>query len=153
MTGVLALILLAAPPAPASGAAVQVIEHYAIEVPPGYALKDASPQLMDFDLYALTDQRTGAVKCTLYFGNAPQFPKLRWSGRPVETKQGGGTRREFRSPERIEGLLTFEGLSYKNVPFSPFESIHYFADHLSAAEPKAVAAMVDSVRVAKKKLE
>ena len=71
MTGILALILVAAAPSPAVGQVVQVVEHYAIDVPAGFALKDVSPRDMDFDLYALVDKRTGAVKGTVYIGNAP----------------------------------------------------------------------------------
>jgi hypothetical protein len=153
MIGFLALILVANPSPPVGGGTVQVVEHYAIEVPAGHVLKDVSPKLIDFDLYALTDTHTGRVKCTVYFGNAPSFPELRWSGRPTESKQSTGTRKEFRGPDRIEGLMTFHGLSYKRTPFSPVGSIHYFADHLTAGDVKLVATMVDSITVAKKHLE
>jgi hypothetical protein len=151
MTAILALILMATPPS--TDHVVQVVEHYGIEVPAGYILKDVSPKQMDFDLYALADTRTGSVKCTLYFGNAPAFPKLRWSGKPTESRQHGASRKEFRSSDRIEGLMNFDGLSYKGVPASPFESVHYFADHLSTADVKLVATMVDSITIAKKDLK
>jgi hypothetical protein len=113
-------------------------------------LKDVSPKLMDFDLYALAEKRSGSVRCTLYFGNAPAFPRLRWSGRPTESRQNGGTRKEFRSPDQVEGLMAFEGLSYKGAPMAPFEDVHYFADHLNAADMKVVSAMVDSISVARR---
>jgi hypothetical protein len=153
MIGILALILVATPPAPSARGAVQVVEHYAIEVPADYTLKDVSPKIMDFDLYALAEKRTGIVKCTLYVGNAPAFPKLRWSGKPTESTQNLGTKKEYRSSDRIEGLMTFQGLTYKDSAGSPFTSLHYFADHLSAADLKVVAAMVGSISIAKKDLK
>ncbi len=153
MTGILALVLVTASATSTESGRVQVIEHYAIAVPAGYVLKDVSPKLMDFDLYALADQRTGSVKCTLYVGNHPAFPKFRWSGRPTESGRSGGTRKEFRSPDRVEGLMNFSGVTYKNTPGSPFETIHYFADHLSAHEMKVVTAVLDTIRIAKPHLE
>ena len=150
MTGIVALTLVAAQPISAAGPVVQMVEHYAIEVPAGYTLKDVSPKLIDFELFALVDKRTSATKCTLYIGNFPSFPKLRWAGSPTESKGSDRTRREFRSTDRIEGVMTFTGVTYQDSTGSPFTSIHYFADRLSGAEIKVVTAMVDSIRVAKK---
>ena len=132
---------------------VQVVEHYAIEVPAGYVLKDVSPKLMDFDLYALADQRTGTVKCTLYVGNHPAFPKFRWRGKPIESGRNGETRKEFRSSDRVEGVMNFSGVTYKNTPGSPFETIHYFADHLNAHEMQVLTALLDSIHIARAHLE
>lgn len=153
MIAILALVLTSAAPLPGDGPVVQVVEHYGIEVPAGYVLKDVSPKMMDFDLYALTEKRTGKVKCTLYVGNHPAFPKLRWSGKPVETRQSGGTRKEFRSSDRVEGLMTFLDVTYKDSGGSPFQTIHYLADHLRAPDLEVVTAMLDSISVAKKELK
>jgi hypothetical protein len=151
MAGILTLMFLAVATPPAESK-MQVIEHYAVQVPAGYVLKDVSPKLMDFELYALTDSRSGEVKCTLYVGNNPRFPTLRWSGNPSQSHQGAGTRREFRSADRIEGVMMFERVS-KSSLMSPFQVIHYFADHLSAVDMKAVAALVDSVIVVHQDLQ
>lgn len=153
MIAILALVLAAASTMPGTGPVVQVVEHYGIEVPAGYVLKDVSPRMTDFSLYALTEKRTGKVSCTLYVGNHPDFPKLRWSGKPVKARQSGGTRKEFRSSDQIEGLMTFPDVTYRGSEGSPFQTIHYFADHLRALDMKAVTAMVDSISVAKKDLE
>ena len=48
--------------------------------------------------------------------------------------------------------MTFEGVS-KSSLMSPFQMIHYFADHLSAVDMKAVTALVDSVIVERKNME
>jgi hypothetical protein len=152
MAATLALVFLAATAAPGESK-MQVIEHYAVQVPAGYILKDMSPKMMDFDLYALTESSSGEVKCTLYVGNDPRFPRFRWSGKPIESSPAGGTRKEFRSADRIEGLLTFKGVTYGNSLPSPFQTIHYFADHLSAIDMKVVTALVDSVSVVKKDLK
>jgi hypothetical protein len=153
MMGILALVLTSAATVPADGRVVQQVEHYAIEVPAGYVLKDVSPKMMDFELYALTEKRTGKAKCTLYVGNQPAFPKLRWSGKPVESRQSGGTRKEFRSSDRVEGLMTFQDVTYKDSGGSPFQTIHYFAEHLSAPDMTVLAAMLDSITVTRKELK
>jgi hypothetical protein len=150
MAGMLALALVAAQPVSAVRPVAQIVEHYAIEVPAGYALKDVSPKLIDFELFALVDKRTRSTKCTLYIGNFPSFPMFRWAGSPIESKGSDRTRREFRSAHRVDGLMSFRGVTYQDSAESPFTSIHYFADHLSRAEIKIVTAMVDSIRVAKK---
>ncbi len=71
----------------------------------------------------------------------------------MESSSGDRTRSEFRSADRIEGLMTFQGLTQKKLSPSPFGMIHYVADHLRAADLEAVTALVDSIRLVKKDLE
>ena len=150
MAALLALILVATPAS--AHHVVHVVQHYRVEVPAGYVLKDLSPKQKDVRLYALADTRTGSVKCRFFLGHLPKFPKLRWSGKPTESRQSGGSRKEFRAADRIEGLMNFDGLSWKGYPMSPFGWIYYVGDHLSASEVKLVATMMDSISVIKKDL-
>jgi hypothetical protein len=155
MTIALVWSLIAAAPALAAPAAgrVQTFNHYAIEIPAGYVVKDVSQPMMDFDLYQLVDGK-GKAKCGLYFGNFPQFPTYKWGTTPpVETRDASRTKKAYQSSTRMEGVLQFSGLSYKMLPNTPFSLIHYFADGLSAEELKAMSAMVDSIHVVQKHLE
>jgi hypothetical protein len=155
MTMALMLSLFAAvpaPPAPTAGR-VQTFNHYAIEIPAGYVVKDVSPPMTDFDLYQLIDGK-GKVKCGLYFGNAPKFPTYKWGSKlPVETRDASRAKKAFQSSTRMEGVLKFSGLTYKTTPDTPFSMIHFFADGLSTDEIKAFSAMVDSIHVVQKHLE
>ena len=155
MTTALVLSLFAAasvPAAPSAGRA-QTFNHYSIEIPAGYVVKDVSPPMMDFDLYQLVDGR-GKARCGLYFGNAPQFPFYKWGSKsPVESREAGRMKKAFQSSTRMEGVLEFSGLTYKTTPYTPFSMIHYFADGLSADDIKAFSAMVNSIHVTKKHLE
>jgi hypothetical protein len=149
----LVLALIAATPAAPTAGTVRTFNHYAIEIPAGYVVKDVSPPRMDFEIYNLVDGK-GKVKCGLYFGNAPQFPMFKWESQsPTESKDANRTKKAYRSATRMEGLLEFSGLTYKGIPATPFSIIHYFADGLSAADAKAVSAMVESIRVVQKHLD
>ncbi len=49
--------------------------------------------------------------------------------------------------------MTFNGVTHRASLPSPFQMIHYFADHLGAIDMKAVTALVDSVSIVKKDLK
>src|SRR5437868_5747663 len=113
MTALL-LTLLAAGSATASGTSPTRthFQHFSIEVPAGYQLKDSSPPMMDFDLYDLIDLKTKKARCRLYVGNAPRFPLFSWSGAPTVSRTPGKEQTDFRSASRVEGTIKFSGLTY-----------------------------------------
>jgi hypothetical protein len=49
--------------------------------------------------------------------------------------------------------MTFNGVTNRNSLPSPFQMIHYFADHLSAIDMKVVTALADSISIVKKDLQ
>jgi hypothetical protein len=129
------------------------VEHFSIEIPPGYEAGEASPPMMDFDLYRVTRRGSKAVACVLYFGNAPNFPQLHWSEKPIETK---GDQRITKAHQRrgaIEGLLKFSGLSYKSQTGSPFTFIHYAGEKLDDVAIKDMLKMIASIKVVRPHLD
>ena len=124
-----------------------VIHHYSVELPAGYTMQHVWPK-MDFDLYVVIARDDEMRKCTLYFGNFPSFPKFQWSGEPTVTSANGWTRKEFRSLEKIEGLVSASGLTYRGS-FTPFSRVHYYCHDLRPGEVSTFSAMMDSLRIAK----
>ena len=49
--------------------------------------------------------------------------------------------------------MTFKSVTYRNSLPSPFHMVHYFADHLSAADMKVVTALVESISIVKQDLQ
>jgi hypothetical protein len=131
------------------------IEHYSIEVPAGYEAKDVSPPMMDFEVYRVARQHSNGVACGLYLGNAPGFPKLRWSSKkPVETKGDGRITKAFERPGALEGLIEFSGLTYKDSKIgSPFTFIHYWCDKLDEGSGRDMLKMIASIKVARAHLD
>ena len=54
---------------------------------------------------------------------------------------------------RMEGVLTFSGLSYKATPHSPYTQIHYFATDVDPSTARIFADIVRSIRVARAHLD
>ncbi|HEY0711934.1 MAG TPA: hypothetical protein VGF45_04625 [Polyangia bacterium] len=144
---VAAVVLLMASDGVAQSTKKHTINHYSVELPASYRLKDITPKLMDFGLYAVVGRQDGKVRCTLYFGNHPDFPSKRWAGAPVATRDGWRTRKEFRDANRIEGVIAFEGLSYKGSSGTPYSKIHYLAERVRPADQPLLLSMLDSIAV------
>jgi hypothetical protein len=148
------LIATLAVSSPAPSPTPITVAHYSIEIPLGYEARDVSPPMMDFDLYSVTRQGSKRAACTLYFGNHPQFPKLRWWGRkPVETKSDRRTTKAFQRSDAIEGVVEFSGLTYKSSGHSPWTLIHYFCDGLDEAEIRDMLGMIGSIKVVQPHVE
>jgi hypothetical protein len=152
----IASIVLAALGASSAAPAVTsiTVTHYSIEIPLGYEARDVSPPMMDFDLYSITRRGSKRVACTLYFGNHPQFPKLRWpSQKPVETKSDKRTTKAFQRSDAIEGLIEFSGLTYKSSGHTPWTLIHYFCDGLDELAVRHMVGMISSIKVVQPHVE
>jgi hypothetical protein len=54
---------------------------------------------------------------------------------------------------RFEGLMIFDGTTYRNTPFSPFMEVHYFSADVSKADARDFETIVQSIRVARAHLE
>jgi len=131
------------------------INHYDVDVPAGFVITDRSPRRADFDLYEVSGGSSGA-KLQLYFGNHPRFPTYKWAGAPRAESQDGRSAKEYPySPaeKRMEGVLTFSGLSYKATPHSPYTQIHYFATDVDPSTARIFADIVRSIRVARAHLD
>lgn len=131
------------------------INHYDIDVPTGYSIKDRSPAMSDFDLYEITGNRPTA-KLALYFGNHPQFPKFEWSSSPhIESRNGRTTDEYLYSPKqrRMEGRIMFDGLSYKTRAHSPYTYVHYFASDVNEDDARIFEEITRSIRVARAHLD
>ena len=131
------------------------INHYDLDVPDAYSVRDTSPGLADFELYAI-DNPTSHAELGLYFGNFPHFPTLSWNSAPVTSASGDKTAKEFRysaARRQLEGLLQFTGLGYAGAPITPFSSVHYFAEDVSDEDGKIFAGIARSIRVARPTLE
>jgi len=123
------------------------IEHFSIEVPPGFELDDMSPEMADFEIYDLVDRAKQKLLCRLYFGNYPRFPMYSWSGTAKFSTAPRREQKEFRSADRIEGTITFSGLRFKGFPVTPWSIIHYFADDLSESDLQLIERMIQSIEV------
>jgi hypothetical protein len=154
MTALL-LVLLAAGSSTASGASPTrtQVQHFSIEVPAGYELKDSSPPMIDFDLYDLIELKTKKARCRLYLGNSPKFPLFSWSGAPTVSRAPGREQTEFRSKSRVEGTIKYSGLTYKKSPSSPWTIVHYMAEHLSEGEVQLIERMIGSITVTRPHLD
>jgi len=130
------------------------INHYDVDLPTDFAIEDRSPRRADFDLYEITAGRSGA-KLVLYVGNHPSFPKFKWAGAPVSESRDGRSAKEYRySPaeKRMEGVLTFSGLSYKATE-SPYTHVHYFAADVDPSAARLFEDIIRSIRVARAHLD
>ena len=130
-----------------------VIAHFALDVPSGFELVDVSPRMADFALYELVDREKNRAICRIYVGNSPAFPSLQWSGSPKVLRQPRRKKREFRATNRIEGRITFSGLSYKGSAGTPFSTIHYFADALSETNLQSIDQLIESIAVMRTHIE
>ena len=149
------LALLAAGPAPASGTSPTrtQIEHFSVEVPAGYELKDSSPRMMDFDLYDLIDLKTKKARCRLYVGNHPNFPLFTWANAPTVSRTADREQTDFRSATRVEGKIKFSGLTYKKQSYSGWTIVHYMAENLSEPEVQLIGRMIASIAVTRPHLD
>jgi hypothetical protein len=144
---------------PASGSSAGAvtsisIAHYSIEIPAGYEVKDVSPPMTDFELYRVTRHGREKLGCGLYFGFAPKFPQLQWSGQPEQTKGDKRSTRAFQRSGAIEGLIEFSGLTYKNSRIgSPFRMIHYACDRLDEGAARDMLKMIASIKVTRAQLD
>jgi hypothetical protein len=131
------------------------MNHYDLDLPAGYAVKDITPPLADFELYEISGSRAGA-RLGLYFGNHPQFPKYEWAGPPRSESKKGRTSQQYpysSKERRMEGRIMFDGLSYKTTAHSPYTYAHYFATDVNADEARIFEEIVRSIRVARPHLD
>ena len=151
---VFSMLLLAGGEMPAKPTR-EVWNHFAIEIPATYVAKNVTPRMADFQLYEVVSG-DGRSRCTLYFGNHPAFPKLKWSNPPIEERHKGVVVKEYGyTPEerRIEGLLRFSGLAYGGTDESPFSMVHYVSENLEPAQAQSFMRMVGSIVVVKRRLD
>jgi len=158
MKAALVTVLLAASsmaPTPTSGTnskpMTHSFTHYDFDIPEAYTLRDVSPAMSDFAVYEVRG-KAGGPTLGIYFGNHPQFPKLKWDTAPVSSSADGKTADEYPYSPRtrqLEGRMTFSGLRFRTSRWSPFSSVHYFAANLSEDDGKAFTAIVHSIRVAR----
>ena len=52
----------------------------------------------------------------------------------------------------MEGVMTFEGLTYGQQDYSAFTSVHYFASDLGAPDSKVLLQIIRSIRVVRRHL-
>jgi hypothetical protein len=130
-----------------------VIEHYSVDVPAGYSIAEVGPK-EDFDLYLIISVRSPRKRLGLYIGNHPSFPAYKWGRRAREETKTDVSLEEFEyDGQKMEGLMTFSGLTYKTQSHSPFPRVHYFTNDADAADAKRFAEIVRSIRVTKPHLE
>jgi len=132
------------------------INHYEISVPASYRIRNLAPPVDDFELYEIVPVGRRSPHLMLYFGNHPAFPRLKWSTPAIVETQSGRTSKEYSystEKRQMEGLIVFDGLSYKDSGGSPFTCIHYFAVDVKANEWLDFASIVESIRVAKVHLD
>jgi len=130
------------------------VAHFAIEIPRGYQARDVSPPMMDFDLYRVERQGSTEGGCSLYFGNAPDFPQLRWSQNARKMKADGRSTTAFERRGAVEGVIKFSGLTYKqSTAGSPWTSIHYLCDGLDELGMKDALGMIASIKVVQPHVE
>lgn len=134
----------------------QSINHYEVDIPAGYEIQNVTPPRADFDLYEVHHDGKRAGILTLYFGNFPGFPELKWPGPPHVQVRHGATFKMYpysRGSRQMEGLIMFGGLTYKKSPGSPFSLIHYRAKDIEDNEARDFAAIIKSIRVSKQHLD
>jgi hypothetical protein len=132
------------------------INHYDVDVPDTFTIRDVSPEMADFQFYEVARKNGQGGKLGLYFGNHSGFPKLKWDASPVSSGAGATTRKEFpysAEKRQMEGLLTFRGLRYMGSSSTPFSLIHYFARDIGEDDAKVFGAIVQSIRVARTELK
>lgn len=132
------------------------INHYDIDISAGYRIGHLERPVDDFDLYEVRPLGRNSPRLLLYFGNHPRFPRLKWSTAAVVASKDGETTKTYSFSEKypqIEGLMTFDGLTYKDSGASPFTCVHYFATGLTDATARAFDEIVKSIRVSKRHLD
>jgi len=134
----------------------RIIAHYSLVVPDGYTMKDVSPPRMDFSIFEIKNNKVNAHSLKLYLGNSPNFPAYTWN---VNEKKGvrGDCVYEYypydHLAERLEGLMYFKNLTYRQNSSTPFSRIHYFTDgKVSPEEARVFEKIIDSIKVVKRDL-
>lgn len=132
-----------------------VINHYRIKLLPGYALRDVTPPMADFELKEIYKAKDRGKKVTVYFGNAPSFPTYNWGNSLPSVEQSKGTKKWFdyeAGHGALEGLSVFHGLSYRGSSQSPYTQVHYFGEGLDEETAAQLKEIVSSIKVVKRVL-
>jgi hypothetical protein len=131
----------------------RVFRHYSVEIPDEFVLERVSRPFMDFDLYRIVAKTPNKILGELFFGNHPAFPHLLWPGMVAKEKtEKGGTTKEFPfDPARgqMEGMMCFPGLTYKDIEYSPWTCVYYYAAEINSDEAAEMNNMIKSIRVVK----
>jgi len=125
------------------------INHYDLDLPASYSLRDISPPMMDFVLYEIDKVGRTDEKLVLYFGSAPSFPALKWSTPAIKRSKGRASITEFpysQKERQMEGLVSVTGLMYHGRD-SPFSYVHYIATGLDERDARDFEEIVESIRV------
>jgi hypothetical protein len=137
------------------GLSEKKINHYSLQIPHDYRMRDITPPMMDFELYEVHKVGNPKVKFDIYFGNNPSFPKFKWKEESLNSTKDNCSTKVFKyrkSDGAIEGLLSYSGLSYKGSNQSPYTTIHYFASGLSEKEADVLLGIISSIKVVKPNL-
>lgn len=130
------------------------VNHYSVEIPAGFELKDITPNMVDFQLMEI--HKTGKKKPNIivYFGNSPSFPKYDWPAlnkeRDLENTADWQSYRE--DDGAFEGVSTFHGLSYRGSSESPYTKIHYFGIGINKDSIVQFKKIISSMKVSQSKL-
>lgn len=115
-------------------------------------MTDVSPKMMDFYVLRLTRESPKGPALTIYLGDHPKFPSLKWSVKPDKKELPDRSMMSFNEAERnqaIEVLIDFHGLSYKDDDSSPWEMIHFYGEGMSMDDFKVFSEFIRKVEVAK----
>lgn len=132
-----------------------LVNHFSIDIPHGYIVKDVTPAMADFQLIEIRLAGRKGHKVSMYFGNAPSSPMYDWIDVTPETELNKSPLNWHRYRERdgsLEGVRSFTGLSYRGTSQSPYTKIHYFGKGINRRTAKQFEAMVASIKVVRPNL-
>lgn len=132
-----------------------LVNHFSIDIPHGYIVKDVTPAMADFQLIEIRLPGRKGNKMSVYFGNAPSSPQYDWVDVIPETDLDKSPLNWHRYRERdgsLEGLRSFTGLTYGGTPQSPYTQIHYFGKGINRRTAKQFEDMVTSIKVVRPNL-
>jgi hypothetical protein len=129
----------------------RILRHYAIEIPIELVLERVSRPFTDFDLYRIESRMSKKILGVLFLGNHPGFPRSHWPGMAATEKlENGKTTKAFpfdAARGQMEGETCFSGLTYKDVEYSPWTCVYYYAHEIDSEEAGKVNDMIKSAKV------